>query len=207
MSDDSSGDGGWKGLAGAAIGAVAVIIAAVIASKAGVLSITVSPAPAGTITVRPTVTVTDTAGARPTKRPAGLSKSTSVLAPVNQSGWALDWHNTVTIGAQGIVLTMSGPQEGNGSNYDLQYISGSSGGGWLFGSNTNALIYWVNTYRPGPASITGIINNGQDQNAGGQEAHVGDRLCYQGYDDVAYLQVTAIRADGVVADMWLWSQP
>src|SRR5690348_9372722 len=58
--------------------------------------------------------------AKPTPRAIPL-----LIPIINQPGWALAWHQNVSIDPQGIILGAAGPQIGDGNEYDLQYIPGS----------------------------------------------------------------------------------
>lgn len=138
----------------------------------------------------------------------------AVMVPItNQPGWTLTWHGPLSIGPQGRMLTNVdpnvGPQMGDGSNFDIQYVPGSgTGTGW---APSNALSYWAKPYRPGPATINGIWQN-SISDATGAQANDGD-LIYEvintsgnGVDVIAYMQVVAVHVGSVTVDMWIWNR-
>lgn len=176
-----------------------------------------APAPSVTVTTTQTATVTASPRAQSTQaspavqnqpNPQPTNSAVPVLAPKNQPGWTLAWHDTEAIGPQGVIIARTGPQVGNGSNFDLQYIPGS-GAGWITSGTSGDFGYWDNNYRPGPATINGIVVSGDDNTEpGGKQARLGDRLIYENSEDniVAYMQVTSTPAGDVVTDMWLWNK-
>src|SRR5215831_5225661 len=93
-----------------------------------------SPYSAGpTYQPAPTPTINGTATARPSAdAPASTPPQTTpqsnpkprvptipLLRPIiNQPGWALAWHQKISIDPQGIILGSSGPQTGDGNKFD-----------------------------------------------------------------------------------------
>jgi hypothetical protein len=129
-----------------------------------------------------------------------------VLVPVNQQGWTLDWRQHVLIESQGIIVTAVGPQAGNGSNFDIQYVPDD---GWHAGNNTGEMDNWPRTTPPGPASINGFIMAGAATSAPqGSIAHPGDTIDWINQDSnmIGYIDVTGLNASGVEVDMWVWSK-
>lgn len=165
-----------------------------------------------TVTVTKRIIVTVTASPRrpsntshkSNPRPNPTGSTIPILTPKNQPGWSQVWNGSENIGPQGIILAQTGSQVGNGSNFNIQYVPGN---GWGVGGSWGDFGYWDNTYRPGPAIITGIVQAGADHtDPRGQLAQAGDRLFYQSNDGtiVSYMQVTRVAAGVVVTDMWLW---
>lgn len=165
-------------------------------------TVTVSPhPPAGASSYRSTQ-------ASPQPGPTITPLTISLMKPiVSQSGWALAWHTNVSIGPQGVIVGNSGPQAGDGNNYDIQYLPGD-GNGW--NDSTDCFNYWLNHYRPGPATIDGIISNECNDNVAGTQAHIGDRLYIglgdgNGIDRIGYMQVVGMAGANVIVDMWVWN--
>jgi hypothetical protein len=142
-------------------------------------------------------------------------KAVSLLVPiVSQPGWTLVWSGQKSIGPQGVIFShvnpASGPETGTGDDFDLQYLAPGSGNGW--GSGLNHLYYWTNNYKPGPATIAGMLQNQNfsGQNPVGMVAHVGDRLFAamdteaEGFNIAFYMQVTKVEVDSVLVDLWIW---
>ena len=131
-----------------------------------------------TITARPSGDVSSSTSGSVVPRPN--SKPTTISIPllrpiISQPGWALAWHQTASIGPQGITFGSSDPQTGDGSNYDLQYVPGNDSG-WGYNGYVDAFSYWPYTYAPGPAIINGISGTSTGGDVAGTQAHVGDRL-------------------------------
>jgi hypothetical protein len=201
----------------AVVGAVATIVAALIGHAQGKSE--AAPAPTvtatTTVTARPSATVTESGGASPAGGgSAGNSAgSARLLAPVSQVGWTLVWSGRKSIGPQGILFSSSspnsGPKTGTGNGSDIQYLG--PGSGW--NSGLNHFYYWTNSYRPGPATITGLLqsNNFSGENPQGMRPQVGDRLYVamdteaEGFNIVAYMQVLSVGQESVTVDMWLWN--
>jgi hypothetical protein len=138
------------------------------------------------------------------------------MTPItNQPGWTLVWSGQESIGPQGVIFSevnpTSGPETGTGDEFDLQYIASGGGSGW--GSGLNYLYYWTNNYQPGPATITGLLQNGNfsGQSPVGMLAHVGDRLFAamdteaEGFNIVFYMQVAEVEQESVLVNMWIWN--
>lgn len=170
-----------------------------------------SPTAAASIepTGHPTLSPTPTP---PQPNPEPTIPSIPILRPIiNQPGWTLAWHQRVPIGPQGVVLGSSGPQasDGNGDDYDLQYVPGSDNG-WGYGGYVDAFNSWSHNYAPGPATINGISGTSTGSDVTGTEAHVGDRLyvtrayAFQ-VDRIAYMQIVRVGRGSVVADIWVWN--
>jgi hypothetical protein len=129
-----------------------------------------------------------------------------VLAPAEQSGWVLDWHQHVSIEPQGVIVTRAGPVAGNGSNFDIQYVPGH---GWSVNNDTQEMDNWPSTIQPGPATINGFIMAGDANSAPqGNVAHVGDTIDWisQNNDLIGYIDVVSVNASGVEVDMWVWTK-
>ena len=170
--------------------------------------------PRPTITITRVITRTVTALASPSTSPSTPSSppqpsptpTMPLLKPiVNETGWVLAWHTDVSIGPQGIILGTSRPEPSNGKSFDLQYVPGGSG--W---NDNGCFDYWQKPYRPGPAIISGLTDNGCNNDVGGTQAHVGDHLYTElgdgaGASRIAYMQVVAVRAANVVVDIWVWN--
>jgi hypothetical protein len=155
-------------------------------------------------------------GPATTSSNAPIEKSIPLMVPIlSQPGWNLVWRGQKSIGPQGVIFSevnpISGPETGNGGEFNLQYVAPGSGSGW--GSNLNYLYYWTNSYRPGPGTIAGILQN-QDfsgDNPAGMLAHVGDRLFAamdteaEGFNIAFFMQVIKVEQDSVLVDMWVWN--
>jgi len=138
--------------------------------------------------------------------PTTAPTNVPVLTPTEQSGWILDWHQQVSIESQGIIVTHAGPQAGNGSNFDIQYVPGD---GWAASNDTQEMDDWPSTIRPGPATIVGFIMAGAPSSAPqGAIAHIGDTIDWisQSNNVVGYMDVTGLDAGGVEVDMWVWTK-
>jgi hypothetical protein len=161
-----------------------------------------------TVTARPSVGASSFAPPPPSPIP---TPTPSLLRPIiSQPGWALAWYRKVSIGPEGIRIGISGPQTGDGSNYDLQYAPGGDKG-WGYDGYVDAFNSWPYTYSPGPARIDGISGTSTGSNVVGTQANVGDRLyitlATQGLsvDRIAYMQVVGSSPGNIVADMWVWN--
>jgi hypothetical protein len=167
-----------------------------------------------TVTAHPSIGASSSTLPHATTQPNPTSGAPAVplLTPViSQPGWTLAWHQKVSIGAQGMILGTSGPDMGDGSNYDLQYVPGSNTG-WGDGGNVADFDYWSYNYSPGPATIHGVTGNSTGGSAPGSQAHLGDRLYVTLWENgsiqvnrIAYMQVVAIGTGYVIADMWVWN--
>jgi len=146
--------------------------------------------------------------------PPPVEKNLPLMVPItSQPGWTLVWSGQKSIGPQGIIVSKVnptyGPETGTGDEFDLQYVA--SAGGW--GSGLNYLFYWTNNYRPGPATITGLLQNENfsGENPSGMPAHIGDRLFAamdteaEGFDIVFYMQVAEVGQESVLVNMWIWN--
>ena len=188
-------------------------------------AIGLAPVPGVTVTARVTVpekvTVTVTAhpgggSSNPSSSPTVQPNSnpslpaSPVLTPQSQQGWTLAWSGTQDFGPQGVILTSSGPQTGDGSDFTVQYIGGANQSGWGIGGLTDAFDYWANASRPGPATIFALVQSDSAlDGVVGEQAQIGDRLMYVGGQNnsiVAYMQVTGISAGEAIAKMWLWDK-
>jgi|SRR5215469_17245442 len=210
---------GIFGLVGAFIGRVS-------APHAGFTS-GYGPAPAVTITRTATViqTVTSTSTpdipvstppqVAPQSSPKPVTSAIPILSPIiNQPGWTLAWHQKVSIDPEGIIFGSSGPYIGNGSNsnYDLQYVpDDGNGNAWSCGGYAHNLDSWSYSYRPGPATIIGLV--GIRANCASGQIHVGDRyfltLSISGggvtINRIAYMQITGTGPGSIVAETWVWN--
>lgn len=219
--------GGILALVAAIISGTSAVTAAIINANASARDFlytspssagpTYQPAPTATITRLVTVgpSADASTSATPQTTPQSNLKPTPhaipLLSPIiNQHGWALAWHQNVSIDPQGIILGSSGPQIGDGNEYDLQYISGNDNG-WDCRGSVNVLDYWSYTSRPGPATINGIVGNWIGC-ARGKQAHVGDRMYVTiatggrfNANRIAYMQVVRVDSGDIVADMWVWN--
>ena len=226
MGDESSGNGaGRVALLAAVITGTAAILAALILVLTGAVHVSTTPGQTITVTATPstTVTVTSPTSSKSTVTGDQQSKLSTqsnsqspnisashipVLKPINQTGWVLDWHGQMAIGPQGVTITHSGPQASNGSDFTLQYIPGAGNGGWGVGNQAGEIIYWLNNYAPGSATINGIIDYGnyQGQNPVGTQANVGDRLCFEDEqsDIIVYMQVLRTSGGYTETDSWQW---
>jgi hypothetical protein len=179
--------------------------------------------PAPTVTTTRTVTVIQTITATPTPdvtastppqvapQPSQKPVATAIplLSPsINQPGWTLAWHQKVSIDPEGIIFGSSAPSIGEGSNYDLQYVPGD-GNSWRCGNSHN-LGSWSYGYRPGPATIIGLV--GIVAGCASGQTHVGDRyfvtLSNAGgvvIIRIVYMQIIGIGPGGIVAEAWVWN--
>ena len=132
-----------------------------------------------------------------------------LLKPIiSQPGWTLAWHQRTSIGPQGIIFGMSGPDVGDGASYDLQYIAGN-GNAWNCGRYVNYFSPWSYHYPPGPATLNGVSENLAGCALG--QAHVGDRdyaiLDTVGFTNrIVYMQVVGVGPESIVADTWVWNK-
>jgi hypothetical protein len=176
----------------------------------------VRPTPHGSQTIAPSP------GPLPTSRssPPGAEDSTSpdpfqhspivsLMIPVNQFGWTFKWRQSVKIGPAGVILAPGGALAGDGTNFDLQYIS-DFGTDWRKKKRASAFAYWNDQYQPGPAVINGMVHSGADHGLDptGVPASVGDRLFYENVarDVVAYIQVVNVTPEDVKVLAWLWEK-
>ena len=201
----------------ALITGIFTVIAAFVAGAFKGNAIGLAPSPRVTVTAIQTITATTSPKAsipvtspsvQAQQNPSPTQSAIPILAPKNQPGWTLAWHGPETIGPQGIILALTGPQVSNGSNFNIQYVPGS-GNGWVTGGNWGDFGYWENNYAPGPATINGIVQSGDDRtDPRDQQAQIGDRLMYESSDKtiVSYMQITETPAGDVIADMWLWDK-
>lgn len=126
----------------AAIGAAAVIFAALIALLASNapdkppsgLSPARQPSAAVTTPASKSASIappTSSISTAPSQKPQPHPKVIHLLSPVSQSGWTIVWHGVLNIGLPGVVFSrVSSPQQGNGSQFDLQY-QGAGDGTWV----------------------------------------------------------------------------
>jgi hypothetical protein len=218
--------GGFLALVAAIVSGTSVLTAAVINANARAhdLPYTSSSSAGPTYQPAPTATITRLVTARPSAEalepslpqtsprssPKPTPRAIPLLRPViNQPGWALGWHQNISIDPQGIIVGPAGPQTGDGNAFDLQYIPGS-GNGWDCRGWVSDLDYWSYNYAPGPATINGIA--GDWKGCSRNQADVGDRMYVTIATDgrfnsnrIAYLQVVRVDPGDIVVDMWVWN--
>jgi len=212
-------------IVGGTIGAIATLIAALIAipehsssasqlTKATRSHSAVKRSPrTSSPTHGPPVAASSSSSASPSSGHSPKPTATAsipILQPKNQAGWNLAWHGDVHIGLEGIILTTTGPKAGNGEDFDLQYAPGENDP-WQIGDYIDQLAYWQHKYRPGPSSINGMFDSNNWPGVT-HSAYAGDRICVgdSGRIDtpiITYMQVTAVKATGVKVDMWIWESP
>jgi hypothetical protein len=163
MSEEgSSGGSGWKGLIGAVIGALAIVVAALIAKGTGALDIAVSPGstPTVTITPKPAATVTVTASPAPNAPgPVALPN-----CPVSQGckAWNLVVKLTPNNGQTAITFD-TGVVALNG-NGDMQYGKSTDGTVELIGDEASAYSTAVPTQNPGKETCQNSTASDPDPN-------------------------------------------
>jgi hypothetical protein len=149
MSEEGSsgGGGGWKGLVGAVVGAVAIVVAALIAKGTGALDIAVSPGPTPTVTITPKAAATVTVTVPPALTAPG--PVTLPNCPVNQGckAWNLVVRLTPNNGQTGITLDTG--SVGLNSNGDMQYGKSTDGTIELIGLYASAYSTAVSAQNPG----------------------------------------------------------
>jgi hypothetical protein len=216
--------GGMFSLASIAMGGLTTIVVAEISAHAdSENAVSSAPAPSPSQLYRPVPPPVSTPSSTPSllmspSPTAGVAQGSAfpvpaqvipILSPVAQAGWVLEWNRVVQIGAPGVILATSGPQPGDGTSFDLQYID-EPGNGWSKGLDPCALMYWRSVYKPGPASINGIVNYSRYLGAypAGAQAVVGDRLIFEdsARNVVAYMQVTDVSGGYVDVDTWVWAK-
>jgi hypothetical protein len=200
----------------AAIGAVAVVAAALIAllARSGTgasvssgsrptehPSAAVSPS-APSISGTPSQTAGALSGQSQSAAAPSIAPKFHLLNPVGQSGWTIVWHGVLNIGLPGVVFSrVSSPEQGNGSQFDLQY---QGAGGWNLGGN---MYYWTIPSAPGPASCE-AVNYASGSITVSGTANLGDKYCFlpsSGGMDL-YMQVTAVNGSSVTLNAWEWRE-
>jgi hypothetical protein len=199
----------------AIISAVAVVVAAAVPTTVALLSHQSGSAAPGTsatqTTVRPPASVPSSTSLPPMSESTGspVAPNTSassqptqppILAPQDQAGFTRVGQGPLVIGLSGVTFTPRGVQAGTGSgNEDMGY---QGGGNW---SNADDVAYWQTSVPPRPGDCLGLINSANQMQLSGAP-QVGDRYCAVPYGSavVAYMQVTAVDADGVHVLYWLW---
>src|SRR6202041_633091 len=101
----------------------------------------------------------------------------------------------VTIALNGIQFTQTGIYQSDGQSYDLAYQVGSDSQGWKGG---DIFAYWLSSATPGPASCAGLLTESSYTEVNGNQAHVGDRYCYENWEGtlMVYMQVMDIDVNG-----------
>ena len=146
MSEEgSSGGGGWKGLIGAIIGALAIIIAALIAKGTGALDIAMSPGPTPTVTITPKPATTVTVTASPDPTAPGPISLPSCLVSQGCKAWNLIVK--LTPNSQTAITFDTGTVALNG-NGDMQYGKSTDGTIELVGDEASAYSNAVPTQNP-----------------------------------------------------------
>ena len=161
MSDEgSSGSGGWKGLVGAVVGAVAIVVAALIAKGTGALDIAVSPDSTPTVTITPKAAPTVTVTASPVPNAPG--PVTLPGCPVSQGckAWNLvarlspdNFPTGITFDTGSVMLDNDG---------DMQYDKSSDGTAELIGDDAAAYSTAVSAQNPGKTTCQNSTTSDPD---------------------------------------------
>lgn len=215
----------------AIIGALGVIVAAVITAVIGLANHSSGVSDNSAAAPRTSPAANQQAGSPKLSQPSASAPATGqtapsvaasppvsalpiqvpVLKPTDDPGFSPVWHGTFTVMAGGVHITTSGVLPATPQDWDMayQYQPGDASSGWqsnVNNSDSGATFAFDGTGAPDPAWC-------QRAYAGGDlpmttVANVGDRDCYA--DDngiVGYLQVTSVGSDGPTVVAWFWKGP
>jgi hypothetical protein len=224
----SKGDG----ITIAIIGAIATILAAIIAAVITHNSGPSNSGPSNIAASSPSITSVESAqagspsatqpsvaqssqpqgspsfAASPTISP--LSTRVPILAPTDDPGFSPVWHGTFIVTAAGVSISSSGVYPGTAQDWDLAYQAGGDGSGWQaneYNSDNGSLFEFQGTGTPDPAWCK------RESGLGGEATfpsppQVGQRDCYTDINGVVgYFQVTNVGPNGPTVIAWFWRGP
>jgi hypothetical protein len=145
----------------------------------------------------------------PTPAVSPLSTNIPILKPTSDPGFNLVWSGKLAINAAGLRISSSGVYPASPEDWDLAYQSGGDDVKWRVNNQTSedpAIFSYTGSGTPGPAWCRRAFTS--DQLTGTGTAEPGDKDCYIDlHGIVGYFQVISVGSDGPIVTAWFWNGP